>query len=192
MTITAPPPPPAIVVPGDSAPKYGAQYAPIFDAHGVPLSQAEPPAGAMGDTFAVRPACEQLTWVYQPTPAPAWQAVSITPDHGRLLWHQWIVPFGNAGTRLDAQKALSAGGVCKLEGKAVPLLTHADIQQGYAALTEGTLAPAPRNWEGWAMMGGGAALLSFAGLAHYVKSKDVAVESTAQFEVFANAWRNND
>lgn len=180
--------PPEASLPGSNAPYYGAEYAEIWAAHGIPFSQAEPPAGAMGDIFAIRPACEQLTWLYFTTPAPVWQAVTVTPDHGKLVWHQWIIPFGNPGTRLDAQKAMSSGGICKLEGATVPLLTHADVQQAHASLNNGTMAQMTTDWAGLGLLVLGGILVTLAALSHHVKAKDVATEDSAQFEAFNRAF----
>ena len=181
--------PPELPPPGIDTPQYGVEYAPVWAAYGIPLPQAEPPAGAMGEYYGVRPSCEQLTWLHIPKPVPAWQAVTTTPDHGKQVWFQWVIPYGNPGTRLDAQKALSAGGVCKLEGQTIPLLTHADIAQSFQSLNAGQAMPIPTNWAGLSLIGMGAMLLCFAVLAHHAKGKDKATEDTAQFEAFANAWR---
>ena len=160
----------------------------MFNALGIPFSQAEAPAGVMGDIFGVRPACEQLTWIYFADPAPAWQAITITPDHGRLVWHNWIVPYGNAGTKLDAQKAMSAGGICKLEGATIPLLTHADIEQLHAQNITGQSATPTPDIAGLTMALLGGVCLVGAAIIWSVKRKDVAIEDSAQFDAFARSF----
>lgn len=183
--------PPEASMPWLNPPQYGAEYAQVFNALGIPLPQAEPPAGPMSTIFAVRPACEQLTWIHFAEPG-AWQAITLTPDHGRLVWHNWTIPWGNAGTKLDAQKALAGGGICKLEGAEIPLLTHADVERLHAQTLTGESAAATLDWSGMAMAGVGGLLLMVAAVSWFVRRKDVAVEDTAQFESFARSFGGHD